>query len=126
MDTNLAKAFCFKPFIKALVLSLPFILVAVINQKCCLNIKWIINPSFTHNNISFSTKKRQQKTSFPLEIQQKRPIVSMSPKLRNSPHPSIKLWHLTTLCGRLSCGHRACPSRTLHRFLICLEYSIWH
>ena len=28
--------------------------------------------------------------------------------------PSVKLWHLT-VPGRLSCGHRACPSRTLHR-----------
>ena len=27
---------------------------------------------------------------------------------------SVRLWHLA-LSGRLSCGHRACPSRTLHR-----------
>ena len=30
-------------------------------------------------------------------------------------NPSVKLWHLAALSGRLSCGHRACPSRTLHR-----------
>ena len=28
--------------------------------------------------------------------------------------PSVRHWHLT-LSGRLPCGHRACPSRTLHR-----------
>ena len=38
--------------------------------------------------------------------------------------PSIKLWHLT-VPGRLPCGHRACPSRTLHRHYS-VAYKVFH
>ena len=49
----------------------------------------------------------------------KRPIVRWVRSI--SYIPSIKLWHLTI--GRLPYGHRACPSRTLHRFFILLSIS---